>query len=60
MTRETDELRCPVCYATATENAKGRLEMTHDWSLHRVTVVETPVTPLRRPSRTGAWGDDDE
>lgn len=57
----TDELKCPVCGAEATENAKGRLELSHDWAKHQgQSQSRAVVTPLRRPSRTGAWGDDDE
>lgn len=56
----TDELRCPICGAMATENAKGRLEMIHSRQLHETPLtVSTAVTPLQRPVRTGAWGDDD-
>lgn len=57
----SDETRCSICGAEATENAKGRLEMRHDWARHQMAATSvTPVTPLRRPERTGAWGDQDD
>jgi hypothetical protein len=59
----SDELRCEVCGQEAQPNEKGRLILEHDWRKHSSesrSTSATPVTPLRRPSRTGAWGDDDD
>lgn len=56
----TDELRCSICGAEARPNEKGRLVLEHDWQRHTSDASAAPVTPLRRPSRTGAWGDDDD
>jgi hypothetical protein len=56
-----DGLRCRICFAEAQPNAKGRLVLTHDWTFHRLrTSQHEELKPMERPTRSGAWGDDDE